>query len=116
MVGFGPDCLTWQDLIYSDKPHNELIEIAASLGYPALIFYLFGIVGHAVWFFKNIKRVSILDVTVFSAACCYFVSALFGNVMFYTAPYYYLMLGFSYILLRRNTNAKPLFKTKKKLY
>src|SRR5690554_13991 len=96
--GYGPDNLGEQysllDISY-DRPHNILIQIAASLGIPALIFFLLALLVHFYQYIKLRKSLSILNLCLISAVVAYLTSSLFGNSMFYTTPFFCIIMGFS---------------------
>lgn len=105
LFGWGPDNLGelyYADgLTYTDRPHNEFIQIAAMLGFPALMFYLCGLFS---WFHVVVKWSRRLDLFSFGlamVAVSYIVNSIFSNSMFYTTPYFYMLLGFSYKYARR---------------
>lgn len=105
LFGWGPDNLGelyyTDGLTYTDRPHNEFIQIAAMLGFPALVFYLCGLFS---WFHIVVKRSRRLDLFGFGlamVAVSYIVNSIFSNSMFYTTPYFYMLLGFSYKYARR---------------
>lgn len=96
LFGYGPDNLgsRYMDLgIHIDRPHNIPIQLAASLGLPALIFYLSSLLVLAVRFFRQLKSLSLMTIGLAAAVITYFVSSLFGNSMFYTTPFYLMLLG-----------------------
>ena len=98
VFGHGPDNLGHLYEAYRpgmvDRPHNELIQIAASLGLPALVFYLGGLVGLVGKFFRRFRELSVFQIALFASAGSYLVSSLFGNTMYYTTPYFYILLAF----------------------
>lgn len=96
IFGVGPDNLaafydkmgiTW------DRPHNEFLQIGASLGIPALILYLSGLGIALAKIFKNLKKMSKTGIIAFCAVGGYLVSAMFGNTMYYTYPYFLMFLA-----------------------
>lgn len=100
LFGYGPDNLGH---LYSavqsglaDRPHNELIQFAASLGFPALICYITAIGSHAASFLRCFRRLSVFHLALFASVGSYIVSSMFGNTMYYTTPYYIMMLAFTY--------------------
>ena len=109
LFGYGPGNL---EVPYSRvnsetfSPHSDVVLIAASLGFPALYFYLSGLAGHLVGFFRYVKSMSVFEVTVYASVAGYLASSLTGVSMFYTAPYYFLMLGFSYGIYRSHSQKK----------
>lgn len=103
LFGFGPDNLRtkYHDLGYRhDRPHNEWIQFAASLGFPALLFYLAGLAFHLKRFLKSAKRLPVLGLGIFCVVGAYLVNSLFGNTMYYTYPYFIMILGISAGILR----------------
>lgn len=99
LFGYGPDNLgyLYEALgISNDRPHNELIQFAASLGIPAMLFYVGGLFVHLWSFIKGIKQLSPLTIGLYVIVGGYLVSSLFGNTMFYTTPYFFMILALSY--------------------
>ncbi len=96
IFGFGPDNLGDRyglSGIDIDRPHNEPLQIASSLGLPALILYL-GALGYLAFrVIRHIRTQNLLTLVLFISAAGYFVSSLFGNSMFYTTPFFMLVLG-----------------------
>ena len=80
----------------NDRPHNEYLQYAAFYGIPALILYL----GANISVFRKAyrQRMKLRPMTVIAlvAASGYLISAFFGNTMYYTAPYFFVVLGFAF--------------------
>ncbi len=98
IVGYGIENLEQAYLeegILQDRPHNELIQIGASIGIPALIFYGFSMFFHFFDFLKQKKKNSSLIIGLFMIVFGYFVSSMFGNSMFYTTPFFMIIFGIS---------------------
>lgn len=96
IFGYGPENLGARYLaegISHDRPHNEFIQIAASLGVPALIFYLLALLRNFSTLFINRKSLTITIITLNAIIVAYLVSSFFGNTMFYTSPFYFMLLG-----------------------
>ena len=83
------------------SPHNCLILIAASAGIPAMLFYLSGLTGHLIGFFRYMKKMTVLDVSMYGAVGFYLMDAFLNSWIYYTSPYYFLVLGFSYGVYRK---------------
>ena len=100
LLGYGPDNLGFRffeiNPTLTDRPHNELIQIAASLGIPALFFYLCALWSHFLTFTRILPRLSVFELALFSGIVSYLVSSMFGNTMYYTTPYFYLLLSMTY--------------------
>lgn len=97
IFGYGPENLGKEYLalgIDQDRPHNEYLQHALFLGIPALIFYmtaLFMLLKNWLTIRQNLNRTSFVSgLTVFA----YLFSAFFGNTMFYTTIYFFLLLGY----------------------
>ncbi|MDW7656062.1 MAG: O-antigen ligase family protein, partial [Bacillota bacterium] len=98
LLGYGPDNLgaAYREAgISIDRPHNEFIQIAASLGWPALLLYVSALVSHAINFVRTHKTVSAFECGLFAIVLTYLVSSIFGNTMFYTSPFFFLIFGLS---------------------
>lgn len=97
VFGYGPEQLDEElsEIMWVDRPDNEFIQHAVFLGVPGLIYYLTAL----IWLFiHQWKHMKWLDASTLVAAGCviaYLVSAMFGNTMFYTTPYFYMFLAFA---------------------
>ena len=94
--GGGMECLQSYYFIhninYNDRPHNIILQTSSFIGIPGAIIYLFLIMYIAIANLKIMKN-NTIHIMVFSTAMCYFISSLFGNSMYYTSPYYMILLG-----------------------
>lgn len=98
IFGYGPDNLGDQYAkvkIGTDRPHNEIIQFAASLGIPAALFYIIAIATHFMVFIKQRKQVSRLQIAILCTLIAYLTSSMFGNTMYYTSPFFFMLLGMS---------------------
>ena len=77
---------------FSDRPHNIVLQVSAFIGIPGALAYLAFIVYIA---FSNLKimRGNGMNIMIWCAAACYFISSQFGNSMYYTSPYFAILLG-----------------------
>ena len=104
LFGYGPSGLyepymDMKSLYYS--PHNCLILIAASAGFPAMLFYLSGLTGHLIGFLRYLKKMTVLEISLYGAVGAYLMNSLFASWIYYTTPYYFMVLGFSYGVYRK---------------
>lgn len=95
IFGYGPEGLyyAFPDSVLNDRPHNEYLQYAVFLGIPGLLFYLASLITLA---FKRIRELRTLEPTVLIAGGVmfgYLASAFFGNTMFYTSPYFFMIFG-----------------------
>lgn len=97
IFGYGPENLGEKYSVRGidqDRPHNEYLQHALFLGIPALILYITAI----FMLIKNwLASLRDLNNTAFVsglAVIAYLCSAFFGNTMFYTTIYFFLLLGY----------------------
>ncbi len=97
LFGFGVDGISQR--LSSDtngvnnRPHNEFLEYAVFFGIPAAIAYICGVFSVFLKGLKNRRKLDIYALAAFAAAFAYLVSSIFGNTMYYTAPFLFIMLG-----------------------
>lgn len=79
--------------IDQDRPHNIVLQISSFIGIPGAITYLILIIYVAYNTFKKLKYKEFSLIVLFFTGMCYFISSMFGNTMFYTSPYFLIVLG-----------------------
>ena len=97
IFGYGPENLKKEYLardIDQDRPHNEYLQHALFLGIPALILYLAALYLLLTKWFLNLQNLEISTFVSGLAVIAYLCSAFFGNTMFYTTVYLFLLLGY----------------------
>ena len=97
LFGYGPENLGEEYLargIDQDRPHNEYLQHALFLGMPALIIYLTAIFLSLKNWLKNLWCIGIASSVSGLTVIAYLFSAFFGNTMFYTTIYFFLLLGY----------------------
>ena len=96
ILGGGMECLKiyYRDINihYSDRPHNIILQTSSFIGIPGALIYLALILYLAIINLKNLKNNSV-NIMIYFTAMCYFISSNFGNSMFYTSPYFMILLG-----------------------
>lgn len=96
IIGGGMECLKNYNrginIHYSDRPHNIILQISSFIGIPGAIIYLILILYLAIINLKNLKN-NLVYITIYFTAMCYFISSMFGNSMFYTSPYFMILVG-----------------------
>ncbi len=90
------------------KPHNEFLQYGAMSGVPALVFYVALILLLFAKFRKTHKTQSDTSFMLISALFVYLVQSIFGNVMAFVAPIFYMLVG----LLIKNLDADKFEQTK----
>ena len=78
---------------YSDRPHNEYLQYAVFFGIPAAALYVSGVLSVYIKAFRRRANLDRTSATCLVAAFGYLVSAFFGNTMYYTAPFFFILLG-----------------------
>lgn len=98
LFGFGNEGISdmMQEAIGNSRPHNELLQYAAFYGIPAALLYTAGVLCVYLRAWKKRAGLDGGTLVCLFGATAYFVSSLFGNTMFYTAPFFFLLLGMSY--------------------
>ena len=107
ILGYGADNLREEYEKYDieqDRPHNLIIQLATTSGLPGLIFYIAGVGLILVRGFKKMNDSKIICTVVFFALISYLISAMFGNSMYYTSPYFFIFLGVLYnqVMIKQN--------------
>lgn len=96
LFGYGPEGTSqmfFDDGIGNDRPHNEYIQYALFMGIPASVFYISGLVLLFIYCIKNRKQLPSYAIISGFAVFAYCISAFFGNTMYYTSPYFFIVLG-----------------------
>ena len=83
---------TLYDYVEIANPHNEPLTYAVYFGIPAAILYVAGCLSSIVNGLRSGSYDSSRVIVAF-AAMGYLISSLFGVAMFYTAPYFFILLG-----------------------
>lgn len=99
LFGYGPDNLgaRYAEVgCTNDRAHNEFLQYGASLGIPALVFYIAGLWSLFWQGVKNFKKLDLWTVCSCVVVISYLVNSLFGNTMYYTVPFYWMLLGICY--------------------
>ena len=86
--------------VYNDRPHNSILQVSTFIGIPGAIIYLTLILYIAISNLKILKHNNI-HIMIYCTAMCYFLSSLLGNSMYYTSPYFMILLG---LLISFNRN------------
>lgn len=96
IIGYGPENLGKQYgsvKIDQDRPHNLLIQLATTSGIPGMLLYVSAvgiiIITAVVKLIKKNHTGEIFLIIVIA----YLISAMFGNSMYYTSPYFFIFLG-----------------------
>ena len=98
LLGFGVEGIGKRLLsdVHTDRPHCEYLQYAAFFGIPAAVSYVLGILHVYLNGLRHRFSLSLCQKAALIAAFGYLASAAFGNTMYYTAPYLFLMLGIGY--------------------
>jgi len=85
-------------------PHNEFLELGACAGIPALLVYLTLLLTLFIMFRKKYKSQSFSSFIVFGAILSYLVQSVFGNILPFTAPLFYVMIGLAIKFISQKEN------------
>ncbi|MGN0631932.1 MAG: O-antigen ligase family protein [Ruminococcus sp.] len=83
-----------------DRTHNEFLQYAAFFGIPAGIAYICGAFSVFLNGLKNKFRLDMYSIAALVAAFGYLFSSAFGNTMYYTAPFFFILLGMGFSVNR----------------
>ena len=81
--------------VSASRVHNEYLQIGIDCGIPAMLMHIASYAAVAVYFFKAMKKRTLTDIQriLFAIFAVYAVSALTGICAYYTASYFYVLLG-----------------------
>lgn len=82
------------------RPHNEVLEYSSTIGIPGLMFYLLSLFFYLKDLIKKRKQASLLVIGLSCILAAYLASSLFGCIMFYTSPFFFMFLGLSMKMLK----------------
>ena len=74
-------------------PHSELLGYAAAYGIPAALLYVAGVVSVIIRSIQRSGTNGAAQKAACMAAAGYFLSSLVGVGMFYTLPFFFILLG-----------------------
>ena len=80
----------------NNRPHNEFLQYAAFYGIPASLTYIAALVSIYRRAYSQLSKLSRSTVAALLGGCAYLISSCFGNTMFYTAPFLFILLGLGF--------------------
>lgn len=80
----------------NDRSNCEYMQYALSFGIPAAVLYTLACVGVVVRGVRTRKTLRAMTFVCLTAAFTYMVSAVVGNSMYNTTPYFFIFLGLGY--------------------
>lgn len=104
ILGYGPENLGDKYLAVgadNDRPHNLLIQLGTTSGIIGLISYISAI---AIIWIRGLNKSNFdkpVHMMALGVVTAYLISAMFGNSMYYTSPYFFIFLG---LLMNENVN------------
>ncbi len=96
IIGYGPENLEQEYArfdINQDRPHNLLIQLATTSGIIGMLSYCTAIGIIIIKGIRCFSRKDSVQKLVLFAVVAYLISAMFGNSMYYTSPYFFIFLG-----------------------
>jgi putative inorganic carbon (HCO3(-)) transporter len=108
LFGIGPDNLVYEKIVYKDavntKAHNNLLEIAATMGIPAMLAYIAFILS----VFLQYRKGNAFQFTALLMCLSYLVQGLVNIDMLMVYPLFWIVLGMS--VACRKSNEFPVSK------
>lgn len=89
-------------------PHNEVLDYGVQFGIPAMIFYLGTLLSIFVCGVKMFKKLDIFTICFAITVMSYFISSMFGNVLYGVYPFFIIQLGICWNLVRAEEKKKKL--------
>jgi O-antigen ligase len=89
----------------TERSHCEPLMYAAYFGIPAMVCYLAGVFATFVGAWRRRRTIDPTSVACACAAFSYFVSSCFGNMYFYTTPFFFILLGMALCRLESKGDA-----------
>ncbi len=105
VVGYGEDCITelyTQHGYPQQRPANEFLQYAVFSGIPVMIMYIALLINIFIDRIKNIKKLDEITVIAGAAVVAYLVSSCFGNTMYYSTVYFFMLLGMAACNVKKN--------------
>ena len=96
ILGYGPENLESKFEavhINQDRPHNLIIQLLTTSGFIGCLLYLLAIGIIVIRSFKVLNSENKIHFISHFVMIGYLISAMFGNSMYYTSPYFFIMLG-----------------------
>ena len=96
IIGYGPENLREKYRlvgITQDRPHNLIIQLATTSGIPGMLLYMTAVGIIIVREIKKILKNKKTGTVFLLILVAYLISAMFGNSMYYTSPYFFIWLG-----------------------
>ena len=91
-----------EDNIPMDMPHNLLLQLALTVGFPGMILYIAGLLIVLISGLKRIKIKNHLTNLCFFLIIAHLVSAMFGVTLYYVTSYFIIFLGMAIRWMRGN--------------
>ncbi len=107
VFGYGPDNLSSRyqlDNLNHDRPHNEILQLSASLGIPAALFYCCALFCYFFPLLKKLKKLSPEIMGLYAAVITYLASSMVGLSMYCTTSFFFAFLGLTCNLFRADGN------------
>lgn len=95
IIGYGPEM--YHEVLIEDiaiqRVDLEILQYGVFFGFPGMLLYLYSLFSLAGYRIKHLVKQS--PETLIAAGCIisYMGSSCFGNTMFYTVPYFWMVLG-----------------------
>ena len=78
------------------RPHNLILQMCLFAGVPGAMMYLIGVAIIMIRGLINFKLMDNIMAISYFACFGYLISAMFGNTMYYTSPFFLVFFGMLY--------------------
>jgi len=97
LLGFGCEGIAFRlyEAMGVSDPHCEPLAYAAYYGIPAALLYMAGVIGVIATSISRMNKNGVTQKAACMAAAGYFISSFVGVGMFYTLPFFFILLGLS---------------------
>ena len=97
LFGYGCEGIAFMlyEAMQVSDPHCEALAYAAYYGIPAALLYMAGVIGVIATSISRMNKSGVTQKAACMAAAGYFISSFVGVGMFYTLPFFFILLGLS---------------------
>lgn len=87
-------------------PHNELLDYGVQFGIPGMMFYLCIFISLFISGIKIFRKLDIFTICWCVTVMSYFISSMFGNILYEVYPFFIIQLGICWRLVRTAESSK----------
>lgn len=97
LLGYGLENVS-EDMLKggAGRPHNLILQMCLFAGIPGALLYLTAVAIIMIKGLINFKYIDTIIAVSYFGCFAYLISAMFGNTMYYTSPFFLIFLGMLY--------------------